>query len=163
MHLIAEDGGASGKVVDIDEAYILGGLILRQTLNGTANRLRRGAALVAAHAQVHRLITAVDGRTAGEGHLGDFVSREFFEAAVAGGALEAVGGLLCDGHALFDEERQTVGAVALAAAAGHLAVLVPVAESFFRASEVTHVDAVGVTVVIAQHDRLGNYLVQVFR
>ena len=63
---------------------------------------------------------------------------------MAGRTVQAVGRWLFDCYALFDEERQALGRVALATASRYGAIFVPMTECLFGTSEVTMINAVGI-------------------
>ena len=77
----------------------------------------------------------------GEGDFSRRIAGRPITTTVAGFTLEAIGELLSNLSTLFEVERQSISAVAAAAATRHFTILIPMAESFFRSSEVAMINA----------------------
>ncbi len=159
LGLGAEEGGPRGEVMHVAEAELIGDRVSVHAGDGLVDAGGALAALVAVQAQV--VIRGFAKGDLGAGGEGDFLlhkARELGEVVVAGLAHQPVGGGHGGVDAFFDRLGQASAGVAFDAGARNDTVFVPMAEGFFRASEVAGVDAVG----LGEVHRFGELGVQIF-
>ncbi len=145
LHLGAEQGGAGGEVVDVEEpegfAHRVVGLVADQRVDAG----RGLPALVAGEAQVGVRVSGVRREPAREPDRPYLVPGEGRQVGVAGGAQHAVPCGLRDVHALTQVLREAARGVAPGTGPGHdpaVLLAIPVAEGLLGAGEVAEVDAV---------------------